>query len=125
MYFKLENHQQIFEHIDEEEYEKRQDARRNDDFIVDDDGFGYADKGGEIWEYEDDDEDQQRGKKKKRGETNVSVRMDLSAFFRREKWTNSWHLPVLSQGRSCLSFRNRRMTTQLYQQRNRRTPSTT
>jgi len=27
--------------------------RRNDDFIVDDDGIGYKDKGGEIWEYED------------------------------------------------------------------------
>lgn len=43
----------MFETIDEDEYETRQDKRRNDDFIVDDDGYGYVDKGGEIWEYED------------------------------------------------------------------------
>ena len=24
--------------------------RRDDDFIVDDEGFGYKDRGGEIWE---------------------------------------------------------------------------
>ena len=43
----------IFEEIDNEEYERRKEARKNDDFIVDDDGFGYVDRGGEIWEYED------------------------------------------------------------------------
>lgn len=36
----------------------------NDDFIVDDEGFGYRDFGGEIWEEADAPED--GGKKKKR-----------------------------------------------------------
>ena len=44
---------QIFEEIDQEEYERRKEARKNDDFIVDDEGYGYIDRGGEIWEYED------------------------------------------------------------------------
>ena len=40
----------MFEELNEEEYDERQIARRNDDFIVDDEGFGYKDRGGEIWE---------------------------------------------------------------------------
>lgn len=39
--------------MDDEEYEKREGSKLDRDFIVDDDGFGYADKGGEIWEYEE------------------------------------------------------------------------
>ena len=40
----------VFEELDQDEYDERQMNRRNDDFIVDDDGFGYKDRGGEIWE---------------------------------------------------------------------------
>lgn len=40
--------------------------RRNDDFIVDDDGFGYRDHGGEIWEVEDEEQEDGAKKKKKR-----------------------------------------------------------
>lgn len=41
----------------------------NDDFIVDDEGYGYKDdKGGEIWEYEEDE----GGRKKKQRKLNVS-----------------------------------------------------
>jgi len=40
--------------------------RRNDNFIVDDDGFGYRDHGGEIWEVEDEEEEDGAKKKKKR-----------------------------------------------------------
>ena len=36
--------------MDAQEYQKRQAERRDDDFIVDDEGFGYKDTGGEIWE---------------------------------------------------------------------------
>ena len=62
----------IFEEIDNEEYERRKEARKNDDFIVDDDGFGYVDRGGEIWEYEDHQMyGQSKGKKQKK--TNVKV----------------------------------------------------
>lgn len=47
-----------------DEYERRQESRKNDDFIVDDDGYGYTDRGGEIWEYEDHQMyGQQKGKK--------------------------------------------------------------
>lgn len=49
-----------------DEYEARQAARRNDDFIVDDEGYGYQDKGGEIWDVNDDDEAEAGGKKKRR-----------------------------------------------------------
>ena len=59
------NEQAIFEHVDQEEYERRDDKRKNDDFIVDDDGFGYADKGGEIWDH-DEAQDSKIGKNKKK-----------------------------------------------------------
>ena len=49
--------------------------RRNDDFIVDDEGYGYRDHGGEIWEYEDDGEDQDGNGKKK---TNKKRKLDVS-----------------------------------------------
>lgn len=45
----------MFDYLDQEEYEKLQEKRQNDDFIVDDEGYGYKDKGGEIWEYHDDE----------------------------------------------------------------------
>ena len=37
----------------------------NDDFIVDDEGIGYTDRGGELWEYDEDNENKQKKKKKK------------------------------------------------------------
>ena len=43
--------------------------RKNDDFIVDDDGFGYRDHGGEIWEVGDEKDD--GGKKKKKRKLDV------------------------------------------------------
>ena len=45
-------------------------ARREDDFIVDDDGFGYKDRGGEIWEQADTN--QNDAAKKKKRKLNVS-----------------------------------------------------
>ena len=62
----MEESRQIFENIDEDEYEMRQDKRRNDDFIVDDDGYGYKDRGGEIWEHEDVYEHENKGKKSRK-----------------------------------------------------------
>ena len=41
--FQVEEVQGVFEVVSGDEYEQRQEARRNDDFIVDDDGFGYKD----------------------------------------------------------------------------------
>ena len=43
----------MFEELDAEEYNRRQAERRDDDFIVDDEGYGYKDHGGEIWEVDD------------------------------------------------------------------------
>lgn len=47
----------------------------NEDFIVDDEGYGYKDEvGGEIWEYEDDENGS--AKKKKQRKLNVSALRD-------------------------------------------------
>ena len=40
----------MFEDLDNDEYERRQDKLKDDDFIVDDEGYGYKDNGGEIWD---------------------------------------------------------------------------
>ena len=40
----------MFEDIDNDEYERRKDKLKDDDFIVDDEGYGYKDHGGEIWD---------------------------------------------------------------------------
>ena len=52
------------------DYDELQMARRDDDFIVDDDGFGYKDKGGEIWEV--GESSAADGAKKKKRKLNVS-----------------------------------------------------
>ena len=60
----------VFEDIDQDEYDRRQAERREDDFIVDDEGFGYKDHGGEIWEVQEGNGAD--GSKKKRRKLNVS-----------------------------------------------------
>ena len=60
----------MFEDISPEEYERRQAERREDDFIVDDEGFGYKDHGGEIWEVQESGVD--AAKKSKKRKLNVS-----------------------------------------------------
>ena len=49
-------------------------ARRDDDFIVDDEGFGYKDKGGEIWECAEGGANDAAKKKKRK--LNVSKAVD-------------------------------------------------
>ena len=61
----------MFEEVDAEDYEKIRKERMNDDFIVDDEGYGYKDEGGEIWEYEEDENGKQ--KKKKQRKIDVSI----------------------------------------------------
>lgn len=53
--------------------------RRNDDFIVDDDGYGYRDHGGEIWEQDEDgmDDDRDGAKKKKKRKLDVSSNLPI------------------------------------------------
>ena len=68
----------IFEEISPEEYERIQNERRQDDFIVDDEGFGYKDEGGEIWEnYEKAD----AAKKSKKRKLNVSENCSVLSSF--------------------------------------------
>ena len=43
----------MFETMDADQYDQLQNDRRDDDFIVDDEGYGYKDTGGEIWDYQD------------------------------------------------------------------------
>lgn len=57
-------------------------ARRDDDFIVDDEGFGYKDRGGEIWETGDSNMD---GAKKNNKRRKLNVSHDLNRL------TNSTH----------------------------------
>lgn len=62
--YQVQEVEKVFEEVDADEYDNIQEQRRADDFIVDDEGFGYKDNGGEIWEQGDDD--QAKGKKKSR-----------------------------------------------------------
>ena len=48
-------------------------SKLDKDFIVDDDGFGYADKGGEIWEYEEPNPKNQDSKNRRVRKTDVSL----------------------------------------------------
>ena len=41
-------------------------ARRDDDFIVDDEGFGYKDRGGEIWETDNNTDAAKKSKKQRK-----------------------------------------------------------
>ncbi|EER10012.1 conserved hypothetical protein, partial [Perkinsus marinus ATCC 50983] len=53
----------IVEEVDEDEYRKLCKARRNDNFVVDDqggDGGGYIDDGQELWDEEEYDSDLER-----------------------------------------------------------------
>ncbi len=54
--------------------------RRNDDFIVDDEGYGYRDHGGEIWEQDEEDEEH-GGKKKTNKKRKLDVRMTEGDIF--------------------------------------------
>ena len=51
-----------------------QEDRLNDDFIVDDEGYGYRDHGGEIWEVGDEKDD--GGKKKKKRKLDVLLTLN-------------------------------------------------
>ena len=68
----------VFEELNQEEYDERQMARREDDFIVDDEGFGYKDKGGEIWEVGESATNE--ASKKRKRKLNVSLVNRLEDF---------------------------------------------
>ena len=68
----------MFEELNQDQYDERQLARRDDDFIVDDDGFGYKDRGGEIWEVNESAANNNAAQKKKRKLAVSSVPISLS-----------------------------------------------
>lgn len=87
MRVQVEEAKKIFVETNEEEYERIQDLRRNDDFIVDDDGYGYRDHGGEIWE-QDYEEEEDGAKKKKKRKVDVSIIQGLSHLCLAERIAN-------------------------------------
>lgn len=70
--YQVEDASNIYEEVDEEGYKKVVRSRLNqDDFVVDDNGQGYADDGREEWhneqqQYSSDEEQPLRGKAAKR-----------------------------------------------------------
>lgn len=51
--------------MDADEYERREEELARE-FVVDDGGYGYADRGGEIWDYADDGAYDDKPKKRKK-----------------------------------------------------------
>ena len=74
--YEVDNVENLYEEVDENQYKKIvRDRLNQDDFVVDDNGEGYADDGREEWDrvpaYETDSEDEQvllRGKDRKGGQ---------------------------------------------------------
>ncbi len=62
--------------------------RKNDDFIVDDEGYGYRDHGGEIWEQDEEEEDENGAKKK----TNKKRKLDVSQWVNKKIKANEQHI---------------------------------
>lgn len=57
--YTIQNEEKLFDEIDEDEYKKVQRARLDeDDFVVDDNGEGYVENGGEDWAHGQDDGDE-------------------------------------------------------------------
>lgn len=74
--YEVKEEESLYEEVDEESYKKIVRERLNqDDFVVDDNGEGYADDGREDWDrvqvYETDSEDERviRGRDRKPGGT--------------------------------------------------------
>lgn len=77
---KVEEERHIFEHLDEGEYEQRQEKRRNDDFIVDDEGIGYRDDGGELWEFEEYQDTDNKKKQRKLTKVRKTLKLEFYHF---------------------------------------------
>ena len=69
--------QGVFEDLDADEYNKRQAERRDDDFIVDDEGYGYKDHGGEIWEVHEQEKQKNAKNKQKKLQVSPTVKISL------------------------------------------------
>ncbi|KAI9828040.1 MAG: DNA-directed DNA polymerase alpha catalytic subunit pol1 [Thelocarpon impressellum] len=90
--YKVEEEAQVYEEVDEECYKKVvRDRLNRDDFVIDDNGEGYADDGREDWanerrggyDSESEDELPMKGKRKREGERERMDKMDkgISKYF--------------------------------------------
>lgn len=119
--YEVEEAESIYETVDDDQYKKVVRKRLDeDDFVVDDNGEGYADDGREDWQdqkvvYEDDESDEDLPKQSKAGEYSLMVgrRLDASdgiyseAKARRRRRTTGKaeqrHQQVLQRQPSCCS----------------------
>ena len=91
--------ERIFEEIDDDEYEQIQDSRRNDDFIVDDEGYGYRDHGGEIWEVDEEEEGNGKPKNAKKRKLDVSEMFSLLSVQPNEQHITNFMMPQSALGK--------------------------
>ncbi|WKX92015.1 hypothetical protein Q1695_010220 [Nippostrongylus brasiliensis] len=74
----------VYEEVDEDEYNEIVRKRQAADFVVDDDGSGYVDHGADIFDDEDDydeEESDRKGKKKKKDKKDPSQKKGLDSYF--------------------------------------------
>ncbi|VEL43797.1 unnamed protein product, partial [Protopolystoma xenopodis] len=84
----MEKHEEnIYETVDDQRYSEIVRERIEDDWIVDDEGFGYAEDGREIFDDFDDNADPQlmRKHKAKKKRLNPDIRPDSSENFSKPK----------------------------------------
>ncbi|KAK6731230.1 hypothetical protein RB195_007596 [Necator americanus] len=73
----------VYEEVDEDEYNEIVRKRQAADFVVDDDGSGYVDHGADIFDDEEDEEDlsEKRSKRKKKDKKDPTQKKDLGSYF--------------------------------------------
>lgn len=109
--YEVEEQEDIYEEVDDDGYKKIiRDRLDEDDFVVDDNGAGYADDGREVWnerapEYDSDDSDglPARGKAAKRKREEEKQRQEkmnngISKYF------NSGNAAVATASKPKVSF---------------------
>ncbi|EYC39595.1 hypothetical protein Y032_0650g1135 [Ancylostoma ceylanicum] len=74
----------VYEEVDEDEYNEIVRKRQAADFVVDDDGSGYVDHGADIFDDEEDEEDDmvdRKSKKKRKDKKDPTQKKGLDSYF--------------------------------------------